>query len=162
MASPANMYIMDGQDLWTAYGVFVEQGSNSFLKFPERKESISNNWPDQQGLDIDTATPFFRERNIVLNCGIIADSENDFWTKYHGFLNHLMQPGLRVLSVIELGRAYRVIYQKCSDFSRFTRIKTVNKIAAKFVLELLEPQPLSILTDSAGVPLTSGGEFIYG
>ena len=170
MANPANFYIMDAKDLWTEYGVFIEKGTDDFLQIPERKESISHEWMDEHGIEVDSTTPFFKDREITLQCAIVAASENDFWTKYDAFVAALMAPGARLLNVVELSRSFNVLYKKCSSFTWFTRLKTVSRIAAKFTLVLWEPNPGlipadltyaltdengNVLTDENGITLTS-------
>jgi hypothetical protein len=161
--SLSGKYAMDTLDLWTTYGVFLEDGTTEFLRFPERKESITNDWPDQMGIDIDLSTPTYKEREITIQCALIADNEADWWTKYNAFRVALMGSGKRMFYIAELSRSYQVIYVKCSSFTKFTRIKTSGKVAAKFTLQLLEPEPRAILTNASGVPLTDGsGNYLYG
>jgi hypothetical protein len=153
---------MDGIDLWTSYGILIEKGSDTFLNIPERKTGIVNDWPDQSGLDLDLETPYFKERTIILSCGLIAVNENDFWNKYNLFITNLMKPGFRMFYVERFSRSFRLVYKKCSDFTTFTKFKSNGKIAAKFILEMVEPDPKSILTDANCNPITSGGQYIYG
>jgi len=149
-----NYFKIDGLDFWDEYGVFVEGGTDDFLVFPERKESIIHDWNDEDGIDIDTSTPYFKEREFTLKCALIADNEADFWAKYEAFINKWMEPGARQLEVVELSKEFFVIYQKCTQFTRFTRLKTANRIACKFTIQIMEPQPLSVLTDEFGEVIT--------
>lgn len=154
MANPAGFYSLDGQDMWTTYGVFIEKGSDEFLVPPERKEGITHDWFDQNGIDIDVSSPAFKQRDFTIQCALIADNEADFWAKYEAFMSKLMSPGTRTLFIKEFERDFSVIYMKCNNFTRFTRLKTVNKIAAKFTISLMEPALLEILTDESGNVLT--------
>jgi hypothetical protein len=147
MANPSGYYIMDGLDLWTAYGVFIEKGTDDFLILPERKESITYDWPDLNGLSIDTDTPVFREKEVELHCAIVASSEANFWTQYNAFKNALIAPGQRSLEVTELSQTFDVVYMKCTSFTRFTRLKTVSMIAAKFRIVFLVPDSPEPLTE---------------
>jgi hypothetical protein len=154
MANPHGYYELDGLDLWDNYGVFIEKGTDDFLILPERKESIQYDWPDLSGLSIDTATPAFKERQVELSCAIVANDESDFWTKYDAFRDALMAPGTRSLYVIELEKTFDVVYMKCTSFNRFTRLKTVSKVAAKFRIVFLIPDSPEPLLDEFDVPLT--------
>jgi hypothetical protein len=150
----AGYYFLDGQDMWTTYGVFIEKGSDEFLLFPERKDSLKYDWMDQNGIDLDVSNPVYKEREMTLQCAIIANNQDDFWDKYQSFMDKLMSPGLRTLTIKEFEKDYAVVYLKCNSFTRFTRLKTANKIAAKFTITFMEPAISEILTDEFGVPLT--------
>jgi hypothetical protein len=154
------LYLMDSLDMWTTYGVFVEKGHDQFLMLPERKESITYSWPDQDGIDIDTATPRFKEREVTLNCSIIANNEADFWSKYDALKVALTAPGTRNLYVNELGKDFDVIYMKCPSFTKYTRLKTVSKIAAKFQIVFIIPDTPQPLTDEFDEPLTDDDDNI--
>jgi len=133
---------MDGKDLWTAYNVFVEAGSDDFLKYAAKKESITHDWMDSNGLDVDLSRYFLQSRQIALRCAIIAESTDEFFQKYHGFIADLIQPGPRRITIAEFGeRSYYVYYRDCTLFDRFTRLKDVDKIACKFTLNLIETEP---------------------
>lgn len=135
-------YQMDGKDLWAAYNLFVESGSDDFLKYPARKESITHDWQDSNGIDIDTSRVYVGPRDVTLRCAIIVDSEDMFWQKYTGLIADLTQPGQRRISKAEFGsRSFYCIYKDCGSFDRFTRLRDVDKVACKFTLVLTEPNP---------------------
>lgn len=156
--NPTGLYIMDSIDLWTEYGVFVEKAHDQFLMLPERKESITYSWPDQDGIEIDTTTPRFKEREITMNCAIVANGEADFWTKYDAFKAALTAPGTRNMYVNELSKDFDMIYMKCTAFTKYTRLKTSGKVAAKFAIVFIIPDTPQPLTDEFNVPLTDDDE----
>lgn len=144
MAYPSGQYFMDGKDLFLVYGIIIEAGSDDLLKFPDRKDSISHDWMDENGIDIDLSRVFFEPREISLQCAILANNGTDFWNKYGAFLAMLAQPDLRRLEVTELSSSYYVFYKQCTSFTRFTRIKigsNAGKVASKFTLTLVEKAP---------------------
>lgn len=137
-------YQMDGKDLWTAYSLVVESGSDDFLKYAPRKESITHDWQDSNGIDVDTSRPFVGPREISLRCAIITTTTADFWQKHNGLMADFMQPGKRRITVVEFGnQSFYCIYKDCNDYSRFTRVKegTTTKIACKFTLNITEVEP---------------------
>lgn len=152
-------HFMDGIDLYLTYGIFIESGIDDFLKFPARKEGITHDWKDSDGVDTDLSQNFFAPRPIALRCALIAADENDFWKKYNDFIFRLMQPGLRRLEFTQFtGRSFYVSYDATSAFDRFTRLVQANKIACKFTLNLTEQKPK---LDSANVYLIDeAGRFI--
>lgn len=137
-----NRHFIDGMDLWNVFSIFVESGSDGFLQYAARKESISHDWLDRNGVDVDLSRYFFDSRNITLRCAMMANSEADFWLKHQGFIAMLTQPGPRRITVVEFGeRSFMVYYKECNDFDRFTRIKDTNQVATKFTLVLVESEP---------------------
>lgn len=132
---------MDSIDLWAAYGLVVTSGVDDFLKFPERKESITHDWMDKDGIDVDLSSTFLKEKDISLSVALIANNEADFWDKYEKLLNHFRRPGTRRVEVTELSRSFFVFYKTTSAFSSLTRIKSENKVACKFNIVLTEKEP---------------------
>lgn len=49
---------MDGVDIWTAYGAFVDRGSyKGLISFPPLKKIDTNDWPDEDGIEVDLSSP---------------------------------------------------------------------------------------------------------
>jgi hypothetical protein len=141
MAYPTGQYYIDAIDLYNTYGVTIKAGSNDLLRFPKRKDSISHNWPDQNGIDIDLKRVFFEPREVVLECVMYTNGEQDFTNKYMAFLSHLARPGTRRIEISEVGKSFHVYYKDCTNFVRHTRIKTVTKVVCEFSLVLVEVSP---------------------
>jgi hypothetical protein len=135
------LYFLDGYSLYKYFGVGVESGSDQLLEFPERKDSISHDWLDEHGLDIDLTRVFLKSREVTFQMWIVADGEADFWNKYNLFLSFLTKPGLRRLTITEHSREYFVYYKKATAYKRFTRIKDTNQVLSKFSLTLIEKDP---------------------
>lgn len=138
---PSGFYYIDGKDLGSTFGMFIESGTDDFLKMPKRKDSITHDWQDSNGIEIDTSRVFFEPRDIQLKLGIIATSRDDFWKQHNSFLAQIAQPGLRRLTITEHDRSYFVIYKECVSYERFTRLKDVNKIGCKFTITITELNP---------------------
>ena len=135
-------YYIDGKDLWTVFNMFVEEGTDDFLRYPAKKDSITHDWQDSNGIDVDLTRVFFTERSITLRLGMIVSNEADFWSKYNQFLMQMALPGLRRIEPKSLGeRSFYCFYKECTDFMWVTRIKNVNKIGIKFTLNMVEPNP---------------------
>lgn len=135
-------YSIDGKDIYMVYKMFIESGSDSFLKYPGKKESITHDWRDADGLDVDLSRVFFNARDIVLNAAIIVNNEQEFFEAYEGFIAHMKQPGLRRIEVTRFGgRSFYCYYKECNNFSSFTRFQSVEKIACKFTIVFTESNP---------------------
>lgn len=163
--TPAGQYFIDGMDFWTIFSILVESGSDDFLKYPSKKDSITRNWSDADGIDIDLSAIFFNPRNIALRCAILADDEADFWTKYEAFIVQWKKPGIHRIEVAEFGlRSFYCYYDETSQFTRFTRVKDpviTNdhiKVAMKFTLNIVEAEPR--LNSSNQFIITQDGRFL--
>ena len=137
-------YQIDGADIWNAFNLVVESGSDDFLKFAQKKESITHDWKDTNGIDVDLSNPLLNAREIQLRCAIIAASTAEFWTKYNSLISAMMQPGTRRIQVLEFGeRSFFCHYKECISFDRFTRVKegVATKVACKFTIVFRELNP---------------------
>lgn len=134
-------YFIDGIDLWN-FKIFVASGSEDFLRYPAKKDSITHDWPDQNGIDVDLFKNFLKEREITLQCAIVTTTEAEFWDNYYGFLKLMTKPGRRRIEITEFSnQQFFVYYKDCAVFERFTRIKQTNLVACKFSLLLVENEP---------------------
>lgn len=139
---PENRFFIDGMDFWGIFSVVVEGGSSDFLNYPAKKDSITRDWSDANGLEVDLSQVFTTEREISLQCGIIADDEAAFWEKYNAFIGQWIKPGLHRIQVAEFGlRSFYCHYKSCSNFTRVTRIQGTEKVGCKFTLNLVETEP---------------------
>jgi hypothetical protein len=145
MTDVSGFYFIDGIDLWTAFGLMIEEGSADFLRYPPKKVSIEHDWMDSNGIDVDLSRVFFGPREGVLNCAIFAESEDDFWTKHNQFIATMTQPNLRRLSIKAHGeRSYNVYYKECNNYKQIKALKgldTAYKIVGRFSLVIVEPEP---------------------
>ena len=140
--NPTGLFYIDGMDLWTVFSMFVEDGTDDFLKFAAKKESITHDWKDSHGLDVDLSRVFLRERDIDLRICFIVTSEADFWLKYKAFLAQMILPGPRRLEPKSLGdEQFFCHYKECGNFTRFTPIKDTNLIGIKFNVTFVETNP---------------------
>lgn len=141
MADATGTYYIDGVDLWTQYRIFVESGSDGFLKFPPSKEKYLHDWLDQNGIDVDLSRVYTGAKEITLKMAIVVRTEDEFWTNRANFFAMLVQPGARRISVAEFNRNFFVYYKECTDFQRYTRILNTNLIGCKFTIQFSEFEP---------------------
>ena len=146
MQGPSGFWFLDGMDIWNNFNIGIQDGLAKFIPLTKRKDSITNNWSDQNGIDVDVSRHFFSERTVSLNCWIFTESENEFWTKRNAFIQQWAKPGLRRLTVTaHQGRSYFVIFQEVSGYTQVKShtLKNLpdNMIVHEFTITLLEPQP---------------------
>lgn len=139
MSLQGNYYI-DGKDLYTTFGVVIKRAPDELLRFPKRKQSITHDWGDANGVDVDLTKPFFESRDISLDCIFISTTKAEFWGNHDAFMNEWRKPGTRRLRVEAFERDFYVFYKDCSNFDRFTKIKD-GKIICEFTIVVTEMQP---------------------
>lgn len=144
MTDLSGRWFIDGIDLYTAFGIFIEEGSADLLKYAPKKESIEHDWKDANGREVDLSRIFFDQREVVLNMAIICTSAEDFWTKYQQFISQMIQPGLRRLTLASHGeRSYYVYYKECNNYRAVKALtgEDSGMFAHRFSLVIVEPEP---------------------
>ena len=127
---------IDTIDIWTTYGAFLLQGSyDGLMRPPKRKASLSNNWPEQNGLEIDLAAPKYESKEADLSFILSASGEAEWWTRYDAFFTLLKLPGERSLFVKELDKTFLVYYIEVASYEQLTTIKSVSKVVARFTVK---------------------------
>lgn len=122
-------------ELLSDFGTVILTGTEQLLAFPERKDTYSNDWAEANGEDYDLATPKFKDKEVSLKMGILADNDQQFWDYHRRLFAHLKREGALKLFVFDHSREYDVFYKKSSDFKKVTkRLKNVTKILVKFEL----------------------------
>jgi len=128
---------IDSVDIWTTYGAFLLKGSyDSLMRPPKRKVSLSNNWPEQNGLEIDLTLPRYESKEVELSFILSAGNEAQWWTRYNAFFAALMATGERSLFVHELEKTFLVYYIETTSYEQLTTIKAVSKVVARFTVKL--------------------------
>lgn len=138
-------WYIDGVDLYTTFGMFIEEGSAVFLRYPPKKTSIEHDWQDSNGREVDLSQVFFDQREGTIQVGILGTNRDDYFNKHDQFISHLTQPGLRRLTLSSHGeRSYFVYYKECNNY---TQVKALTgalegKYAMRFSIVLVEPEPV--------------------
>ena len=126
---------IDTIDIWTTYGAFLLKGSyDSLMRPAKRKASLSNNWPEENGLEIDLTVPKFEAKDADLSFILSASNETEWWTRYNAFFALLKTAGERSLYVAELNKTVMIYYQEVTSYEQLTVIKNVSKVAARFTI----------------------------
>ncbi|MDP3561749.1 MAG: hypothetical protein Q8R83_06200 [Legionellaceae bacterium] len=134
-------YKIASQDIYTAFRMVIQEGSNPILQFRKPKPRFTNNWKEEDGLEYDlTETPKYEDRTFLIRSVIIADSEADFNTRYNALYTALNVAGTVILESLELSKTVRVIYSDMPSLDRLTRMKHGGKVVVRFDLELKEVQ----------------------
>jgi hypothetical protein len=132
---------LDGFDLKATYGLVISNGTVQFLQFPTRKASVSHDWPEENGVDIDLDTPFFEAREFTLTCALIADNRDDFMNQYNGLFTQLSGLDTHALYMEETGQTYQVYYKSQANLTKLSKINNTTKVGVKFDLVFGETNP---------------------
>lgn len=124
-------------NLYATYGLVIQTGTATLLQWPERKETLSNDWREENGKEYDLSSPKFKDREITLKCAFKADDDADFWTNYNAFFAEITQAGWQDLFIADHGKTYQVFYKSTGNFDKSQkRLKNVDKVFVKFDLTL--------------------------
>lgn len=140
--SAANLYKINGVDLYTSYGFAVSAGRDSFIKRRKTKPRFKNSWPELDGDEYDLTEPLkFEDRTFNLKGYIIANSLAEFEAKEQALFNALNVPGVVTLTNVSLNRTVNVIYDDMNNAQILTKIpKGQGKMGVYIELVLQEVQ----------------------
>lgn len=123
---------INGQ-LLSSIGTLIVTGTADLLSFPERKEVIENDWAEENGGEYDLSLPKFKDKDVTLTFGILANNDVQFWQYHTALFNLLKQSGVLKLYIADHSREYNVFYKKSENFKKVAkRLKNVTKVYVKF------------------------------
>lgn len=139
-----------------AAGIVVKS-AEGLIELPDLKERRKGDWKAMNGVVLDTARPFMKERNIKLNCAWLIQTNGTINNvqaaqKYvrETLLNYGQSVQLRVqfpTGVLANPLVYNVVQDKGIGFSwKFSG----NDILLEFTIALIEPQPTKLVLKSTG------------
>jgi hypothetical protein len=109
-------WLLDGLDIYSTYRAMIAKGGYAqLLNQPQRKPSLTNNWLDQDGLEIDLVNAQYEAMDVDVPFYIIAD--NDEYVAYNdAFFAALMAPGERSLVVVSLMKDFAIYYKETLNY----------------------------------------------
>jgi hypothetical protein len=123
---------MDGTDIYDTYGVWITRGGyNGLLTFPELKEPPANDWPDEDGVEVDLSMPVLAQRQIPIT--FFASNPGTPAGEFTAFLS---SPGYRSVFIPALGRTWNLRLLSHSA----NRLYSGGK--ASFTLQFAEDSPV--------------------
>lgn len=85
--------------LLSSHGVVIQTGAEELLEYPERKEVYQNDWAEENGGEYVLDNPKFKDKEVTLKMGILADNDEDFWQKYNAFFHEITKSGFQSLYI---------------------------------------------------------------
>ena len=100
-------FYIDGEDMYLRYGaVFINGGYDDILNFPSLKEPEKNDWPEEDGVEVDLTDPVLNSKEVTLE----FFAEDSF-----GFLDLVSKPGYHVFRITALGREWKLRLSSQTD-----------------------------------------------
>lgn len=100
----------------TAFGLFFRDGTyQELVKLPARKPGLQQNWPDEDGAEVDAGANNYESRALALPVAIHAESEESLLLKYQAFGAMVLAGDPIVLDAYFLDRRYTLRYVDVSN-----------------------------------------------
>lgn len=108
-------FYIDDIDIYAGYGVAItEEGYDDLLAFPALKDPDYNDWPEEDGVEVDLENPRLEAKEVTVHFASDRGNAGDLI-----FL--LSKPGYHTLRITQLGRSWRLrllTQSSCRDYSR--------------------------------------------
>lgn len=108
-------FYIDDIDIYTQYGVVITSGGyNDLLCFPALKEPEVNDWPEEDGIEVDLDAPTLEAKEVTISFASNYPDIGDF-------INMISQPGYHTLRITELAQEWRLrllTQTACKDYSQ--------------------------------------------
>lgn len=152
--------IIDGFDI-DALGSFILKGGDyDFLSFPERRNPLSENWFEYDGVDVDLSEIFFKEKSVTVKFYIKAETGQEFIYRLNNFYKRISAPGYRQLYSREFDRTFLLRYVSCPDYTHrgglFKQGTKRGNLSVNFSMD----DPLQLFTDPSILEPVSVGTLL--
>ncbi|GAB6010238.1 hypothetical protein [Dysgonomonas reticulitermitis] len=163
---PAQSHVAINDYDLSKFGIIVNQCYNTALNLPAAKEPLVKTFDKQNGADVlypantKAARQTLKNKQIVIECTMIADSRETFYYNYEALFNNLTRPEpIRLSTLYEDFECYYSVMQNFEKTEPFSK-----RIKVKFNLSLtiLKPnRPVQVLATESGIPImTEDGRYL--
>lgn len=108
-------FYIDGIDIYARFGVVITSGGyNDLLCFPALKDPDANDWPDEDGIEVDLSAPVLDAKEVTVSFATDRLDAGDF-------IYFISQPGYHILRITELAHEWRLrllTQTACKDYNR--------------------------------------------
>ncbi len=120
--------LIDDIDVYTSFGVFiVDGGYKDIVQFAELKETESNDWPEEDGIEVDLSAPVLKARDVKID---FACNDND----YIGAFMALLQDGsAHEFQFVEIDKTYTL---RLDSQSSKSSLRNLEKFSLKFIEDM--------------------------
>lgn len=111
---------IDGIDVYQEFGVFIdhEGGYDGLLTYPDLKTFAINNWPDEDGVEVDLSSPKLDNKEFTISFvagGIYNDVEGFF---------KFISGAYHTYNFVEIGVIRDLKLTSTAGYAEFSRLKT--------------------------------------
>ncbi|MDO3641979.1 hypothetical protein [Mucilaginibacter sp. L3T2-6] len=132
---------INGNEIFTTYGLTIMAGMETFLAYPKRKDSVSHDWPEEEGIDIDLSEPHFEAREFTLKVLLMGADRADFKTKYYGLFAELSSANNMELYFTDIDQTFTVYFKTQQNVSKVKRRLDTQNVGVTFDLVFGESDP---------------------
>lgn len=151
MAVSTNMagrFLLDGVDAYDEYGVYVEtQGLNGLIAWPSIKIPDSNDWQEEDGLEVDLEEVHLDTKEVQLKL-VVSGSYGSLWE----FLNVLADGAYHEFYFASLERTFTLRLVSMPNFSGVTNL-------SKVTIKLNDDTPLTSTAAPTGDIITDTDDY---
>ena len=137
-------YFINGTDIWDAYGMFAPIGKDFYaqlLKAPIRKEGLTKNWPDQNGVQRSFHNIKYEDRQLDLPFVMYAISKSQLLAQYNAFSAFVLANQFITLKCVEIDRLFTLKYRAMPTFNKLTTFEDNDRIAIEFSISFIDEFP---------------------
>lgn len=128
---------IDQVDIFDTYGAYMAKGAfKELMKSPKRKPSLSNNWREENGEEIDLTLATYESMELSIPFHLTGESYADYDSKLEAFKAMLMADGEREMEVITLQKLFKVYYKEISNEVRYGGNNNSCSFTVKFGMNL--------------------------
>lgn len=118
------LYI-DGKDAYSVYGVYVVDGGwNELVAMPPLKPVESNDWQEEDGLEVDLSEPVLDTRTIQIRFAL-----TQAYSRYFSLVKALSDGAYHVFDCTHIGRSYRL---RLVSVGSFKAADVLGEVTLKF------------------------------
>jgi len=133
-------FLIDDFDLFQTYSCIV-RSVDGLDVMPKVKAREQHNWPDESGVEVDTATSIkYEALDISMNLTVVEATFKDAVKKINELIILLSGDGYHLLTSVLRGKVYPVLLQEISGYKQLTSA-IANRIGLEFSIKLLGPLP---------------------
>lgn len=111
-------FYIDDIDIYARYGVVITSGGyNDLLCFPALKEPDANDWPEEDGVEVDLEAPVLEAKEVTISFLSGQPDTGDF-------ICLISRPGYHTLKIAELDKVWRLRLLTQTAGKDYTRAAT--------------------------------------
>ena len=151
----AGSCIINGVDIANLGMFILRGGDNDLIAFPERKEPKSNDWFEQDGLDVDLSEIYFNAKKVTIKCYLNAATTHDFLTNLNAFKALITSSENKSIYLREFNKTFLLRYVSCQQFTfKGGLIKTPPK-SAEIDVQFSDDTPLLMFDRTITAPIST-------